>query len=154
MKDFKFIYACHLRQVQLSEGEVKQVAVKDIIPTTKDWRDTIWMYNGLMGRIDRDVTYIKSAWHKHEIHNQTKDIQKRFNRFKRLYKSIKNNGYELRKYKHIKLLDISKLKRKNPVKGGRINWKYYRINGMKRLLICNYLGIEKIRCRIYKVSLG
>jgi hypothetical protein len=154
MKDFRYIYACHLRKIQLSEGETKQVPIEDIIPATKDWKDTIWMYRGLMKRIDRGVGYQKSAWHKNEIHNQTKDIQKRFNRFKKLYRSIRKNGFELRKYKHIKLLDIRKLKPKNPLKGGRINWKYYRINGMKRILICKYLGIKKIPCKVYHVRKG
>jgi hypothetical protein len=154
LKDFFFMYKTNSRKVQFSEGERQLVDINKIIPQTKDWKDTIWMYKGLLGRIDRNVPYQKSAWHKHEIHNQVPDIQKRFNRFRELYKSIKKKGFIWQQRRHIKLLDVTKLRRKNPIKGGRISYKYFRINGMRRILICKYLGIKKIPCRVYKVSIG
>ena len=154
LKDFFHMYNTNPRKLQFSEGSVEMVALGDIIPDTDDWHTTIWRYVGLLKRIDRNVPYQESAWFKHEQRNQVKDIQKRFDMFKELYKSIKKNGYLTMPRKYLKLLDISKMKRQNPIKGGRISKKYYRTNGMKRILICNYLGINKIPCKIYRASIG
>jgi hypothetical protein len=153
MKDFLYMYGCTLRQIKLSEGQTVWVRVQDIIPKNKDWQDTIWRYSGLIKRINKGVPYQGSAWHKHEIHNETKRIQYRFDRFRKLYHSIKNDGFQFMKRQHIKLLNVSNIERKNPERGGRISYKYYRINGMKRVLICNFLNINRIPCKVYGVKL-
>ena len=154
-KDLLYMYGTTYKKVRFSEGEKRLVELRQIIPETQDWKDTVWIYDGLMGRIDRGCTeYTDSAWWKHETRNETKNIQGRLNKFKELYASIKKRGFQSRTRLPVILLDVSKVKRKNPPKGGRISYKYYRINGMKRVLACNYLGINKIPCKIFHVSLG
>lgn len=145
------MYNCTLNQIKLSEGYIAMVSLADIIPSNADWCETIWLYSGLIKRINKGVPVTDSAWWKHEIKNETTDISKRFERFKKLYHSIKENGFNFRKRQHVKLLDISKIKRVHSLKGGRISDKYYRINAMKRILICNFLNIRKIPCKVYGV---
>lgn len=153
MKDFCIIFNCTLKNVQLSEGSMKLVKLSDIIPMTMDWQETIWRYVGLLKRIDSGTNeFTDSAWWKHEVHNQTKDIQKRLKRFRDLYSSIKRDGFSYFQKNHIKLLDVRDMERYKPERGGRISYKYYRINGMKRVLICNYLGMESIPVKSYGVS--
>ena len=153
MKDFCIMFGCKPAQIKLSEGQVITERLTDIIPKNHDWEETLWAYHGLMKRIDHNTPYQSSAWHKKEVANETKDIPGRFNKFKILYFSIKKSGFAFKKRQHIKLLNVSNIKRVAPDKGGRISQKYYRINGMKRLLICNYLGIQQIPVKIYGVKL-
>jgi len=155
LKDFFYMYATTKRKTQLSEGGIAWVRVSDVIPKNQDWQQTIWRYSGLMSRIDNKTKeFTDSAFWKHEKKNRIKDIQKRLDRFKRLYRSIKATGFIMGKRNHIKLLDLCDVKRKRPEKGGRISCKYYRCNGMKRILICAYLGINKIPVKLYRVSIG
>ncbi len=146
------MYNCSLKSIQLSEGHTVHVSIRDIIPVNQDWQDTIWVYSGLIKRINKGKPYQGSAWHKHEVRNEVKKIQYRFERFKKLYNSIKGNGFKFMKRQHIKLLNVSSLELVNPKKGGRISDKYYRINGMKRVLICNFLNISRIPCKVYGVK--
>ena len=155
MKDFFYMYDTAPRKTQFSEGSMALVRVSDIIPSNRNWQETPWRYAGIMGRIDNNTKEISdSAWAKHEKRNQVSDIHKRFRRFKRLYKNIKQNGYQYMKKRHMKLLDLQNMQLKNPEKGGRISRKYYRLNGMKRLTICAYLGINKIPVKVYRVRIG
>jgi len=154
MKDFFYMYDCKPSQVEFSEGTIKMVELSEVIPENQDWAETIWRYNGLIKRIEgpRDE-YKDSAWWKHEQNNEVKDIQKRFTRFENLYYGIKKNGFKPKKINNVILLNIRDLKRKTLPKGGRISYKYYRINAMKRILICNFLNIRRIPAKVYGVSL-
>lgn len=153
MKNFFHMYACTPNQVKFSEGAIKTVQLREVIPDNDDWHKTIERYDDLLDRIEANQSYEGSAWEKHEIHNETKDIRARFVRFENLYYSIKRNGFKPSKPHKVILLYIRDLKRRTPAKGGRISYKYYRINSMKRILICNYLGMKEIPAKVFGVKL-
>jgi len=140
-------------KIKLSQGKRKIVALSQIIPNNKDWENTIRRYEGLIDRLNRGVPCRDSAWWKYESGNSVSDIPKRLKRFVDLYESIKRHGFKYRSGEQVVLLNIQGLKLVNPKTGGRISDWYYRTNGMRRLLICNYLGKVQIPCKVCEVRI-
>ena len=152
MKDFCNIFYTNFNKIRYSEGQKILVEIDKIIPANKDWNDTIQRYNDVFDKIENNENCNNSNWWKHEQKNDVKNIKKRFKKLKNIYKSIKKYGYKYENKNHIKLIDIRNLTKKN-IENSRLSKYYYRINGMKRLLICNYLGINYIPVKVFKVKI-
>ena len=159
LKSLEDALGCRKRQIRVVGRCDEKVKISDIIDfDNKHWKNFYWMYRGVLRRYEkkgRKIGFSDTALWKHEFANAPDGakhkVRERFDELFALYDSIKKHGYKNTK-RLVKLMDISGLEVGGSKWGGRISKRYYRLTGMKRCIICKYMGIEKIKCRILKIK--
>jgi hypothetical protein len=154
LKYFCLAYNIKRRQLRIVKRETKTVLVEDIIGDSPKWGETIKVYQDALKKHDEGKNIRKSKlwqWEYNNAPKENKSLTKyRIKNYLALYENVKK-GYVSNFKNMIRLIDIRSLP--EPDAGyttTRFSKKYFRQTGMKRCIICDYLGIKKINCRILK----
>jgi len=163
MSEFITIFGYSFELVSINQGNPHIAVVDEIIPKNNNWDETLLRYYEILDKYaqeGRHADYTETALWKHEVDNlhpktDMEIVKKRIMHLFNLYDSIKKRGFVRRPGDLIRLLYVKDLK---PVvvleRGGRTSDTYYRINGMRRVILCKYFNIEKINCRLFKVAIS
>lgn len=159
MGSFKEVYGLNLDRVRVTEKVIAMVYVSDIADTDNPyWVELLEIYFIVLKRFEksgRRVELSDTQLYKKDYSDAPKgkkwQVERRFDRLYELFQSIKKHGYEKRPNKLLRLLDTRELKPRI-LKGSRISKKYYRLEGMRRCIICSYLGIKKIPVKLFKIK--
>lgn len=145
-------------QVRIDRKTTRVVPLSDIIDESiGDWAAGAYdMYREILERYERDGPkgdYRDTALWALEEYNaprgQEHVVKERVSKFLQLYESIKKHGFERRSNNLVKLLTLDGREPCREVRGLRFSRRYFRLTGLKRCVVCKYLGIKKVPCRIF-----
>ena len=157
IKYFLLAYGIKKRQLRITERRTRNVNVSDIIGGSEKWAKTIKLYQDGIRAIEKGKAPRTTELYKHEYanaHQSHKHIAiLRITNFLNLYNRIKSEGYRTTIKDMIRIMDIEGMP--EPIEKfitTRFSDKYYRLTGMKRCIICDFLGIKTIQCRVLKIK--
>lgn len=163
MKNFLHAFNVKLAQIHIQSRRNGKLAVADLVDEgLGSWQKGYYaVCEEALRCFDepgwRDAIQNTRLW-KNEWNNAPSTDKaaayRRIAAFYRLYQSIRRNGYKTEKNNLVKVILIAGMKPVRPVLGARMSPKYYRLTGMKRCVICKYLGIRTIPGRILKIRLS
>jgi len=159
LKYFLLAFNIKKRQLRIVDRRTVSVKVSEIIDlSSPKWVETLQCYQAGLKAYEEGKDIRKSSLYEHEYRNAPKEDKKnakhRVKNFLALFDRIKTSGYQTSRQDAIRIMDISGMKKKPDPKfiTTRFSKKYFRLTGMKRLIICNYLGIKKIPVRVLKTK--
>jgi len=160
MKSFLHLFNTDYPNIRVQTNNVRRVKVDELI-NEEAWKDLLREHfelldrfeeSGLKGNFD-DLDYWKTEYCNAPKGIKNSFVFRRINELYSLYKSIKDKGYIQEKKKLVKAIWIENLIRRRKIKyGSRVTEKYYRLNGVRRLIICKYRNIEEIPISLIKVK--
>lgn len=153
-------YALNVKkaQVKVLRKETRVVSLSEIIDEAMgDWTAGAFdMYREILERYEKEGrggNYTDTALWQLEVYNapkgQERVAKERVFKFLELFDSIRKHGYQRKANNLVKLLTLDGRTPCRDVRGLRFSRKYFRLTGLKRCVICKYLGIKKVPCRIF-----
>lgn len=160
LKSFLHLFDTNYQNIRVQSNNVSTVNIDELVDE-EAWKDLLREHFEVLDIFKengREADYSNTDYYKREYANAPNGQQnnftlRRIDELYSLYKSIRDNGYVKESKRLIKALWIKDLERKREVKyTQRITEKYYRLNGVRRLVICKYLGISEIPISLIKIK--